>query len=52
MLGEAQWTWLQEQLADTTVSMFILLSSVQVIATEQGYENGKTCRHPEPGCWI
>ncbi|HPE96972.1 MAG: alkaline phosphatase family protein [Chitinophagales bacterium] len=38
MLGEAQWTWLQEQLADTTVSMFILLSSVQVIATEQGYE--------------
>ena len=38
MLGKAQWDWLFNELSDTNVDFFIVVSSVQVIAEEHGWE--------------
>lgn len=38
MLGNAQWEWLFDVLSDTEVDFFIVVSSVQVIAMDHGWE--------------
>ncbi len=38
MLGSEQWDWLQNELVDDDVDLFILSSSIQVISEEHGYE--------------
>lgn len=38
VLGEAQWDWLERQLADTSVDIHLIGSSIQVLPTEHGYE--------------
>jgi alkaline phosphatase D len=37
-LGEAQWTWLQEELQDTESAFTVIVSSVQFLSNEHGYE--------------
>jgi alkaline phosphatase D len=44
-LGEKQWIWLEEQLHDSTIDLFILASSVQALAIDQGYESWGTMPH-------
>ncbi len=38
MLGQAQWTWLEEQLKNTDASLYIINSSVQLISEEHRFE--------------
>lgn len=38
MLGQEQWEWLQNELAEEDIDLFILNSSIQVISQEHGYE--------------
>jgi alkaline phosphatase D len=38
MLGEAQWAWLQLELDKSTADVNIIVSSVQVVAEEHGWE--------------
>ncbi len=38
VLGEAQWQWLNEELGDESVALFIINSSIQVIAAEHRFE--------------
>jgi alkaline phosphatase D len=38
MLGEEQWTWLEKELKDSSISLFIIVSSIQVIANNHWYE--------------
>jgi len=44
-LGQKQWIWLEEQLQDSTIDLFILASSVQALAIDQGYESWGTMPH-------
>lgn len=38
VLGEAQWQWLHDELSDASISLFIINSSIQVIAAEHRFE--------------
>lgn len=38
MLGEKQWSWLEDQLQDATIDLFILGSGIQFIAKDHKYE--------------
>lgn len=38
ILGAAQWTWLEEQLSDTKTDLFIVVSSIQLLANEHVFE--------------
>ncbi len=38
VLGEAQWTWLQAQLAGSTAAVNIIVSSIQVVPEQHGFE--------------
>lgn len=38
ILGKAQWEWLTEELSDTSVDLFVINSSIQVIAEDHGWE--------------
>ncbi|NOS91480.1 MAG: alkaline phosphatase family protein [Cyclobacteriaceae bacterium] len=38
VLGDAQWQWLSEELSDASVGLFIINSSIQVIAAEHRFE--------------
>lgn len=38
ILGEAQWTWLEEQLATSDAALTIIGSSIQVLNPDQGFE--------------
>ena len=38
MLGAAQWQWLEQELSDDSTDFFIIGSSIQLIAEEQGFE--------------
>ena len=38
MLGEAQWKWLEQELQDSSAAFHILVSSVQFISNEHGFE--------------
>ncbi|MDF9795309.1 alkaline phosphatase D [Catalinimonas alkaloidigena] len=38
MLGEAQWIWLEKELAESSAEINIIASSIQVISEEHGFE--------------
>ena len=38
VLGETQWTWLENELRNSTANLNILCSSVQVVADDHGHE--------------
>ncbi len=38
ILGDAQWAWLENELAKNEATIHIIASSIQVIATEHGFE--------------
>ncbi len=38
ILGEAQWTWLEDQLQNSRAAVHVIVSSVQVVAEEHRYE--------------
>ncbi|QED37411.1 alkaline phosphatase family protein [Antarcticibacterium arcticum] len=38
ILGEAQWTWLEQELKDSRADFNILVSSIQILAAEHGFE--------------
>ncbi|MEH0157871.1 alkaline phosphatase D family protein [Limibacter armeniacum] len=42
ILGEAQWLWLEEKLKDQSVDINIIMSSIQVIPEEHGWEKWAT----------
>jgi alkaline phosphatase D len=39
VLGEAQWNWLEAELEDSKADFHIILSSIQVLAYEHGFES-------------
>ena len=45
ILGKSQWSWLENELNDPKTEMFIILSSIQVLATEHGYEKWANFPH-------
>jgi len=38
ILGEAQWAWLEEELRDNSVSLFLIGSGIQFLPEDHGYE--------------
>ncbi|MCP9237419.1 DUF1499 domain-containing protein [Lewinella sp. JB7] len=38
ILGEAQWTWLEDELRNSTAKAHLIASSIQVLPTDHGYE--------------
>lgn len=38
MLGDAQWIWLTDQLNNSNADLLVLVSSIQVISSEHGFE--------------
>jgi alkaline phosphatase D len=44
-LGKSQWSWLENELNDPNSEMFIILSSIQVLPTEHGYEKWANFPH-------
>lgn len=38
ILGEAQWIWLEEQLTNSEAQVHIIVSSIQLLSAEHGYE--------------
>lgn len=38
ILGKEQWEWLQRELSDDSTDLFVIGSSIQLIAEEQGFE--------------
>ncbi len=38
MLGEAQWTWLEEELRNSKANFNILISSIQFLSSQHGFE--------------
>lgn len=38
ILGEAQWQWLERELADTSVNLYLLVCGIQMIAADHGFE--------------
>lgn len=38
VLGEAQWKWLKNELQDTSAELYIIGSSIQVVANDHGWE--------------
>lgn len=45
MLGEAQWEWLKNQLQDSKASYNIIVSSIQFLSGEHGFESWVTMPH-------
>jgi len=45
ILGKSQWSWLENELNDPKTEMFIILSSIQVLSTEHGYEKWANFPH-------
>jgi len=45
MLGETQWKWLKNQLQNSNASYTILMSSIQFLSTEHGYESWGNMPH-------
>ena len=45
ILGKSQWSWLENELNDPKTEIFIILSSIQVLATEHGYEKWANFPH-------
>jgi len=38
LLGESQWNWLERELKDTTIKLFVLCSSIQVLPLDHRFE--------------
>lgn len=45
ILGKTQWSWLEKELNDTTVDLFIIASSIQAIANNHYYEKWGNMTH-------
>ena len=45
MLGDAQWNWLSHQLTTSTADLIFLVSSIQVLSAEHGYEKWQNLPH-------
>ncbi len=45
ILGKSQWSWLENELNDPKTEIFIILSSIQVLPTEHGYEKWSNFPH-------
>tara|TARA_B100000212_G_scaffold189144_1_gene142617 strand:+ start:428 stop:1387 length:960 start_codon:yes stop_codon:yes gene_type:complete len=45
ILGKSQWSWLENELNDPETEIFIILSSIQVLPTEHGYEKWSNFPH-------
>lgn len=45
MLGEIQWNWLQQELESSTADFNILVSSIQLLSSEHGYETWGNMPH-------
>jgi len=45
MLGDAQWNWLSDQLTTSTADLIFLVSSIQVLSAEHGYEKWQNLPH-------
>ena len=40
ILGQDQWTWLETSISNSIADVIIILSSIQILATNHPYENG------------
>lgn len=38
VLGEAQWQWLEQELSDESIDLYVVGSSIQLVAEEHGWE--------------
>jgi len=45
ILGEAQWKWLEEELANSEADVHIIASGIQVLPTQHNYEKWNTFAH-------
>ncbi|MEL0271672.1 MAG: alkaline phosphatase D family protein, partial [Flavobacteriaceae bacterium] len=45
MLGDAQWNWLSERLSTSTADLILLVSSIQFLSSEHGYEKWQNLPH-------
>ena len=45
ILGEAQWTWLEKELKNSTANFNVILSSIQVLSGEHGWETWGNMPH-------
>ncbi|MEL0241396.1 MAG: alkaline phosphatase D family protein, partial [Flavobacteriaceae bacterium] len=45
MLGDAQWNWLSERLSTSTADLIFLVSSIQFLSSEHGYEKWQNLPH-------
>ncbi|MBL4744874.1 MAG: alkaline phosphatase family protein [Flavobacteriaceae bacterium] len=45
MLGDAQWKWLEETLSSSKASFNIIISSIQFLSSEHGFESWGTMPH-------
>ena len=45
MLGDAQWNWLSHQLTTSTADLIFLVSSIQFLSAEHGYEKWQNLPH-------
>ena len=45
MLGEAQWQWLKEELSDPTIDFNLIVTSIQFLSGEHGFESWSNMPH-------
>ena len=45
MLGDAQWNWLSHRLTTSTADLILLVSSIQFLSAEHGYEKWQNLPH-------
>ena len=45
MLGDAQWSWLSQQLSSNEADLILLVSSIQFLSAEHGYEKWQNLPH-------
>ncbi len=45
MLGDAQWNWLSHQLSTSEADLILLVSSIQFLSSEHGYEKWQNLPH-------
>ena len=45
MLGETQWTWLEEKLSDPSIDFNLIISSIQFLSGEHGFESWSNMPH-------
>jgi alkaline phosphatase D len=45
MLGDVQWNWLSERLSTSTADLVLLVSSIQFLSAEHGFEKWQNLPH-------